>query len=569
MRRVIPIAYDLSLDRLGLEEDLEVKGQVGGDLSAELRQRARTLPHNRNQCEHDDEVTCPQRSAEVSGDEWRKRRRNSFRVSGLERYRSCDEHSEASGRQALYCQDCLEVMCFQCKARQHPGHVYSTIEGAATSRKASLKRLRTSLLQKSSSFRSQEQELRQYEDDLDLKRELIETQVHDRARELHELVDQWHNRSLMQMSRIWQAETLWLHTRLGEIQSTLDQLQDTCDHIERLLEQQRPLDFLSLSRDLRSHAEDLERTSFTDLSWRLCTMFTTSLELNAEMFGMLTSHHIQEARPTLRHVSAAKKLTSFNTRPPDSRPHYKASGLSITQSGDLLVTDIGLDQVQRFTASGKLLHTFNTLPLDEPTKAVELDAQRVAVACRTGLKLFSSEGDFHRKLRSTPECPGGLALTGNGDLVVSDTITSGCVLHIFSNSQLALLHTIVGGQRAPCFQRPWFLAVDKDNDLIVADYHEHKVKVLSAFGGLLHEFGQKGCRPGQLFHPGGVCIDPHGHLLVADSHNDRVQLFTKAGRLLAVVIADIRDPVDLEVNSEGQLVVLQGDGQVSVFQYIR
>ena len=291
------------------------------------------------------------------------------------------------------------------------------------------------------------------------------------------------------------------------------------------------------------------------------------------MLGNLTVQRLcQDTPDTLLHITRGKLVTSFHTRSAGSLCRYKASGISVTPTGDVIVTDIGLDQSRMFTSTGKHVLTFNTLPEDHPTKAITLNSKQVAIACRTGLKIYQSDGEFLRKIREAPECPNGLARTHGGDLVVSDMTLSSCVLHIFTGLELRLIHTIIGGSRAPCFERPWYVAVNGDNEILVSDMTEHTVKVFNAYGGLLHEFGVKGCQPGQFFHPAGLCIDRYENILVADSYNDRVQYFTKTGELLGVILNGMEDelcnPVDVDIDGQGHLVVLQGDGKVLTFQYL-
>ena len=500
-----------------------------------------------------------------------EQKRDAYSQPVLTNYMRCDEHTSSSGRMALFCEQCSIPMCFKCRSAYHTGHKYTTIDSAATKRKASVKRVKNTLQFKYENFQNLKQKLSHYEDELDVKYDFVVQQINDRANNLHNLVDQWHSKTMMQLDSIWKQERALLSSRVNEIEATLAEIDDAFEHVESLLYYNCANDFLTLSGEVDARLQDLQYREISGLDARLCAIFTSSVDLTPDMFGKLSIERLEDDNVALHHITRGRELLSFDSRPKNAASRYTASGLSLTPSGDIIVTDIGMDTAQLFTACGTPLLTFNTLPEDHPTTAIMISHGRVVIACRTGLKLFDTDGEFRKKLRDA-ECPNGLALTYNGDLVVSDMVPDGCVLQIYANSSLKLIHTIIGGYRAPCFERPWYLAVDSENDILVADYHEHCVKIFSAFGGLLHEFGGKGCKPGQFFHPAGLCIDRHGHILVADSFNDRIQLFTKAGEFLGVILNGMEDillnPIDVAINNEGHLVVLQGDGQVRTFQYI-
>ncbi len=63
--------------------------------------------------------------------------------------------------------------------------------------------------------------------------------------------------------------------------------------------------------------------------------------------------------------------------------------------------------------------------------------------------------------------------------------------------------------------------------LYVTDVGDHKVKIFSAGGELVKEFGGFGSRVGKFAYPNGVAVAPDGRIYVADSNNGRVQVFDR------------------------------------------
>lgn len=102
------------------------------------------------------------------------------------------------------------------------------------------------------------------------------------------------------------------------------------------------------------------------------------------------------------------------------------------------------------------------------------------------------------------------------------------------------------------FTGPHFAAVNQNNEIIVTDFHNHSVKVKTAFsafsektiyfktycvfhlqvfspeGEFLLKFGSNGEGNGQFNAPTGVAVDVNGNIIVADWGNSRIQVL-KAG----------------------------------------
>ena len=75
------------------------------------------------------------------------------------------------------------------------------------------------------------------------------------------------------------------------------------------------------------------------------------------------------------------------------------------------------------------------------------------------------------------------------------------------------------------FQMPLGCVCYEDK-ILVSDRETHVVKVYTKNGEYLYEFGRRGTRDGELYHPTGLAVDKTGHLLVCSEYRQRVLLFT-------------------------------------------
>ena len=79
---------------------------------------------------------------------------------------------------------------------------------------------------------------------------------------------------------------------------------------------------------------------------------------------------------------------------------------------------------------------------------------------------------------------------------------------------------------------PTALAFDGEDQLYLADEHNHRVTVFDTDGNYLSHWGVHGATAGELNGPAGLAFDANGDLYVSDQRNHRVQKFTADGRFL-------------------------------------
>lgn len=80
---------------------------------------------------------------------------------------------------------------------------------------------------------------------------------------------------------------------------------------------------------------------------------------------------------------------------------------------------------------------------------------------------------------------------------------------------------------------PWDLVVDRDNNILVVEYDNHRVQKFTKTGVFLDQWGTYGTGDGQLKYPTAIALDAAGDVYVADTDNHRIAKFTAAGNHLA------------------------------------
>ena len=69
------------------------------------------------------------------------------------------------------------------------------------------------------------------------------------------------------------------------------------------------------------------------------------------------------------------------------------------------------------------------------------------------------------------------------------------------------------------------MACDDEDNIMVCDYHNHRIQVFDANGEFVNAFGTFGEDEGCFKNPCGIAVTKEGNIIVVDSGNNRIQVF--------------------------------------------
>ena len=142
-----------------------------------------------------------------------------------------------------------------------------------------------------------------------------------------------------------------------------------------------------------------------------------------------------------------------------------------------------------------------------------------------------------------PPRPIGLAVTGNGELLVSDADNQRVLRY---DGEGRLLQVMGSGKRdggPGGFNTPAGIALDQAGDIYVVDMLNGRAVQLSAEGEFVRQFGRLGDTAGAFSRPKDVAVDPAGNVYVSDGLLAAVQVFSPTGEYLGFIgREDPRDP---------------------------
>ncbi len=183
------------------------------------------------------------------------------------------------------------------------------------------------------------------------------------------------------------------------------------------------------------------------------------------------------------------------------------------------------------------------LAFDMKGRLFACDASDQYIRIFDGLGVFL--GEF-KNIQAKDSGLAGMVIDSSGLLYVSDSANA-CV-QIFQPETGVWLRSVSGrtdldlktksayaplehGEQAQ-IRLPAGLAIDRLNQLYLADYGSSKIFVFNKVGNVVRTFGGKGNGANELNIPRSVAVDRFDRIYVCDSFNNRLSVFDAGGRIL-------------------------------------
>jgi DNA-binding beta-propeller fold protein YncE len=215
-------------------------------------------------------------------------------------------------------------------------------------------------------------------------------------------------------------------------------------------------------------------------------------------------------------------------------------GIAINSaSGEVYVTDSGLQAVVRFAADGRLLGVF---------------------------------GDFGSGFGQLNAPLGAAVDAGNGRVFIADSGNNRIQRFSATGSPLGQLGGAGSGERQ--FLQPEGVTIGPNREVVVADTGNNRIQVLDQAGSFIRAFGSPGSGPGQFNRPVSVAFD-RDILMVVDQGNNRIQRFTVDGKFVTAVgdagssPGQFNEPTGVAFADGAILVTDTGNHRVQIFSPAR
>jgi uncharacterized protein (TIGR03437 family) len=210
----------------------------------------------------------------------------------------------------------------------------------------------------------------------------------------------------------------------------------------------------------------------------------------------------------------------------------------------------------------------------------------ITTVAGTGTRGFS--GDNGPATAAQLNFPIGIAVDGSGNLYIADngnhavrkvTVSTGIISTIVGVEGSSGFAGDGGPSPAARLNSPQNVAVDKDGNLYISDFSNHRIRKVTASTGLITTIAGTGtagfsgddgtATAAQLNGPNNVSVDSNGNLYICDATNARIRKITAATGVISTIVgtggfgfggdgglataAQINGPVGAIVDSAGNL----------------
>ncbi len=239
--------------------------------------------------------------------------------------------------------------------------------------------------------------------------------------------------------------------------------------------------------------------------------------------------------------------------------------------GDLFVTDLGNNRVEKFSPSGAYVSSFGSggsgngqfngpggIAINQSTKYIY-----VADTSNARIEQFTLSGSFVRAFGTEGagklSKPGSPALDSEGHVWVPDMTLD----KIFEYSSTGTYIASYGkeGSGEVQFKKPIAVTFTGET-LAVADSGNDRIEELSSKGAYVRSFAVEGPGSGELYDPEGITADAAGNLYVVDTGEGHVEEFSSSGHYMASFGTEgsgegqLHGPIGAAINAAGDMFVV-------------
>ena len=420
---------------------------------------------------------------------------------------NCQDHVNEESK--LYCETCKKLICLYCviKGAKHHKCDYERLPDVCDRYKGEIE---TSLGPVKQNLATIEGALKVFEKsrgDISDQRTVVETSINSTIDQLQEILEDRRNKLVTQLHQLTERKLECLDTQQDNVKAIQETLQHCQVNVEGKL------------KTMSSHELVEAKESLIDQINRSISVFQPGV-LNPTTTADIKLSSLTDVMKVCKGYGI---LSAKETLPDPNKCHTTGSGLDTVMVGETAKV-----VVQAVDHWGE--------PCDVPDQAL-------------GCNIVSAIKNMPKII--TPK----RTKKGHYELYFVADLKGHHNLHITINNQhirgspfvlLAKSSARVGDQPISTIDidKPWGIVINHKREIVVTE--KHWISVYSQGGVKLRSFGRRGSKEGEFNNPRGVAVDEDDNILVADYKNNRIQKFTSDGEFLAAVGTKGKKPLQFK-----------------------
>nr|CAG4649972.1 EOG090X01W2 [Sida crystallina] len=513
----------------------------------------------------------------------------------------------------LYCHTCGQTACTQCLLAEHsgPAHDMESLNEAAPRLAHQLGRTLNDARAKAAELKTVVQAAETAVNKMSVQLSKAQTDVTETYHFYQTALDERREELLRELESVYNSKQATLNDLGQKTQEAVERILKTCSFVERLVKQSSPVEALLFKKELDAKFAALFAFCPPDLNLQgaMDVEFISNykaIQIGVRnTYGYIRSNSNADATTNQsngqqQQQQQQQQQSSFSSaqskQPPIARPNSSMllgnySGVNLTLNGSSgrlspgSVVAPGSQSVshhdshfmtKRFSSSsssfGSVLGMNDPLGLALGTAALNgLSQPQTYEKWSTNAGTGGFESFQMPPLRSNGSA-GGLVDAGSMSGVPNDPSLFDLSKLMSSTSlypprsqikrQKMIYHCKFGefGVMEGQFTEPSGVAVNAQNDIIVADTNNHRIQIFDKEGRFKFQFGECGKRDGQLLYPNRVAVvKTSGDIIVTErSPTHQIQIYNQYGQFARKFGANVlQHPRGVTVDSKGRIIVVE------------
>ncbi|XP_057666491.1 brain tumor protein [Diorhabda carinulata] len=486
-------------------------------------------------------------------------------MSNTEKSMICPRHK--SELLKYYCRTCAVPICKECLNLDHPVglHDYEHISEAAPKQIEAIQHAVTEAKSKATDIRNSLKNAEHVSSRLQVHYHKAQNEINDTFLFYRSMLEERKQELLKELESVFSAKQISLGVATQKGQETCEQIYKTCEFVERLNKCANVVEILMFRKLLDAKLQGL-------LNYNI----DQTVQAAGELEFVSNYQAIQVGvRNTFGYVrSSAESLVGPSKQPPIARP-TGGGGSSSSSGSSVNGSSVNLN--------GGMHCQYNVSTSSQSTSPFESNIISKRFSSANSLGPFSttigdlnlnginpyekwSNGGADSIFQSGTTDPYSLSSSAHNDSML-DLTTKLMSTAIFPpksqiKRQKMIYHCKFGefGVMEGQFTEPSGVAVNAQNDIIVADTNNHRIQIFDKEGRFKFQFGECGKRDGQLLYPNRVAVvRTSGDIIVTErSPTHQIQIYNQYGQFVRKFGANIlQHPRGVTVDNKGRIVVVE------------
>ena len=454
----------------------------------------------------------------------------------------CSQHKNE--RLRYFCSSCEACICPVCFAEDHRGHEFDVIEKAVQEDKKYIMLNVDTIKEKANLFREEIRKLEKTSEDVEMIIAIAKQDVSEAAQHVITKTRQQEKQLLESLEMTRKKRIERINSAKHELESLVKQMNQAVQFAENLVQRSSALDIIQTMTALKQKFEELRGVEVPKHHQTTFAKFNAASQQDLTLgFIQLYSQLANAAKSTLEGLDGTFQAcveAEFTLCPKTAEGEiYNQPDLKDQVELQIKPTKDVANVTVREREDGNLTLKFTPKVPGAYSVKVKINGEKLPT-CPFTLPVKERQlvviGELDLKFNQGQEfqVPNGIAVNKQGDIAVVD-YHGNCVF-VFNKEGNCLKQIGKEGTGPGQFKNPNGVSFLSNNEVLIADQSNNRIQHINIRTGyVVKTFGKKGERKGQFKTPISICLDDTERIVVSEFSNNRVQVMSKEGEALFTI----------------------------------